>query len=100
MSLKTENSRRVAKSRPVCTGLYSLLLAILYLYFIKNLLKFTKSISCENEIYLLEIIKLISLSPCSRYNANFKLDQSVLVIHDSPLYYEISEDDHPPKHAQ
>jgi hypothetical protein len=33
-------------------------------------------------------------------NANFKLDQSVLAIHDSPLYYEISEDDHPPKHAQ
>jgi hypothetical protein len=28
------------------------------------------------------------------------LDQSVLAIHDSPLYYEISEDDHPPKHAQ
>jgi hypothetical protein len=24
----------------------------------------------------------------------------VLAIHDSPLYYEISEDDHPPKHAQ
>jgi hypothetical protein len=38
----------------------------------------------------------ISLSSCSRYNANFKLDQSVLAIHDSPLYYEISEDDHSP----
>ena len=38
----------------------------------------------------------ISLSSCSRYiNANFKLDQSVLTIHDSPLYYEITEDDHP-----
>jgi hypothetical protein len=37
----------------------------------------------------------ISLSPCSRYNANFKLDQSVLAIHDSPLYYEVSEEDHP-----
>jgi hypothetical protein len=37
----------------------------------------------------------ISLSSCSRYNANFKLDQSVLTIHDSPLYFEISEDDHP-----
>jgi hypothetical protein len=37
-------------------------------------------------------------SSCSRYNANFKLDQSVLAIHDSPLYYEISEDDHPPNH--
>jgi hypothetical protein len=40
----------------------------------------------------------ISLSSCSRYNATFKLDQSVLTIHDSPRYYEISEDDHPPKH--
>ena len=37
----------------------------------------------------------ISLSSCSRYNANFKLDQSVLAIHEGPLYYEISEDDHP-----
>jgi hypothetical protein len=37
----------------------------------------------------------ISLSSCSRYHANFKLDQPVLAIHDSPLYYEISEDDHP-----
>jgi hypothetical protein len=34
----------------------------------------------------------ISLSSGSRYNANFKLDQSVLAIHDSPLYYEISAD--------
>jgi hypothetical protein len=38
----------------------------------------------------------LSLPPCSRYDADFKLDQSVLAIHDSPLYYEISEDDHPP----
>jgi hypothetical protein len=38
----------------------------------------------------------ISLSSCSRqYNANFNLDQSVLAIYDSPLYYEVSEDDHP-----
>ena len=37
----------------------------------------------------------ISLSSCSRYNANFKLDQSVFAIYDSPLYFEISEDDHP-----
>jgi hypothetical protein len=36
----------------------------------------------------------ISLSSCSRYNANFKLDQSVSVIHDSHIF-EISEDDHP-----
>ena len=26
----------------------------------------------------------ISLSSCSRYNADFKLDQSVFAIHDSP----------------
>jgi hypothetical protein len=39
----------------------------------------------------------LSLPSCSRYNANFKQDQSVLAIRDSPLYYEISEDDHPPK---
>jgi hypothetical protein len=37
----------------------------------------------------------ISLSSCSRYNVNFKLDQSVFAIHDSLLYFEISEDDHP-----
>ena len=36
----------------------------------------------------------ISLSSCSRYNANFKLDQSVIAIHNSPLYFEISDDDH------
>jgi hypothetical protein len=28
----------------------------------------------------------ISLSSCSRYNANFKLDQSVFASYDSPLY--------------
>jgi hypothetical protein len=39
----------------------------------------------------------ISLSSCSRYNANFKLDQSVSAIRDSPPdFLEISEDDHPP----
>jgi hypothetical protein len=38
---------------------------------------------------------VISLSSCSRYNANFKLDQLVFAIHDSQLYFEISEDDHP-----
>jgi hypothetical protein len=36
----------------------------------------------------------ISLSWYSRYNANLKLDQSVFAIHDSPPYFEISEDDH------
>jgi hypothetical protein len=39
----------------------------------------------------------ILLSSCSRYNTNSKLDQSVLAIHDSPLYYEVREDDHPRK---
>jgi hypothetical protein len=29
----------------------------------------------------------ISLSSCSRYNANFKLDQSVSAIHESPPYF-------------
>jgi hypothetical protein len=29
----------------------------------------------------------ISLSSCSRYNANFKFDQSVSAIHDSPPYF-------------
>ena len=29
----------------------------------------------------------ISLSSCSRYNANFKFDQSVFAIHDSPPYF-------------
>ena len=28
-------------------------------------------------------------------SANFKFDQSVFAIHDSPLNFEISEDDHP-----
>ena len=32
--------------------------------------------------------------------ANFKLDQSVFAIHDNPLYFEISEDGNPPKHAR
>ena len=36
---------------------------------------------------------VISLSSCIR--AKYKLDQSVFAIHDSPLYFEISEDDHP-----
>jgi hypothetical protein len=42
----------------------------------------------------------ILLHSCSRYNANFKLDQSVSAIHDSPLYYEISDDDHAPNHRR
>jgi hypothetical protein len=68
-------------------------------------MKFTKCCKngSKNEIYLQEIYQTsnqemfaISLSSCSRYNANFKLDQSVSAIHDSPPYFEISEDDHPP----
>jgi hypothetical protein len=36
----------------------------------------------------------ISLSACSRYNENLKLEQTISVgFHDSPLYYESSEDD-------
>ena len=41
----------------------------------------------------------ISLSSCSRYNANFELHQSVFAIHHSSLYYEISENDHPSNKA-
>jgi hypothetical protein len=38
----------------------------------------------------------ISLSSCSRLiNVAFKLDQSVFAIHDSPIYFWISEDDQP-----
>ena len=38
---------------------------------------------------------VISLLSCSRYNANFKFDQSLFAIHDSALhnYFEINEDD-------
>jgi hypothetical protein len=65
-------------------------------FFLRKLLKFTKSCknASKNEICLQEIyqssnqeIFAISLSSCSRYNANFKLDQSVYAIHDSPPYF-------------
>ena len=65
-------------------------------FFMRKLLKFTKSCknASKNEIYLQEIHQssnqemfAIPLSSCSRYNANFKLDQSVSAIHDSPLYF-------------
>jgi hypothetical protein len=65
-------------------------------FFLRKLLKFTKSCknSSKNEMYLQEIYQssnqemfAISLSSCSRYNANFKLDQSVSAIHDSPPYF-------------
>jgi hypothetical protein len=54
---------------------------------------------CKNIEYIL-LMFAISLSSCNRYNKNVKLDQSVLAIHHSPLYYEISENDHPPKQRQ
>jgi hypothetical protein len=38
----------------------------------------------------------ISLSLFSRYNANFKFDQSVFAIMTVGHIFEISEDDHPP----
>jgi hypothetical protein len=59
---------------------------------------------CEqNEIYLQEIYQssnqemfAISLSSCSRYNANFKLDQSQCSLFMTVRHiFEISEDDHP-----
>ena len=59
---------------------------------------------CEqNDIYLQEIYQssnqemfAISLSSCSRYNANFKLDQSHCSLFMTIRYiFEISEDDHP-----
>jgi hypothetical protein len=65
-------------------------------FFLRKLLKFTKlgKNASKNEIYLQEIYQssnqemfAISLSSCSRYNANFKLDQSVSAIHDSPPYF-------------
>ena len=65
-------------------------------FFLRKLLKFTKSCknASKNEIYLPEIYQssnqemfAISLSSCSRYNVNFKLDQSVSAIHDSPPYF-------------
>jgi hypothetical protein len=58
----------------------------------QKVLKITKS--CKNTIYLQEMF-VISLSSCSRYNANFKFDKSMFAIHDSPLrtHFEINEDD-------
>jgi hypothetical protein len=57
----------------------------------------------KNEIYLQEIYQSsnqemfsISLSSCSRYNANFKLDQSQCSLFMTVRHiFEISEDDHP-----
>jgi hypothetical protein len=68
-------------------------------------LKFTKSYknASKNEIYLQEIHQssnqemfAISLSSCSRYNANFKLDQSQCSqFMTVRRIFEIREDDHP-----
>jgi hypothetical protein len=41
----------------------------------------------------------ISLSSCSRYNANIKLDQSVSAIHDSPPYF-LDQWGWPPTHSE
>ena len=74
-----------------------------------SFLKFTKSCknASKNEIYLQEIPReihqssnkemfSISLSSCSRYNANFKLDQSQCLLFMTVRHiFEISEDDHP-----
>ena len=70
-----------------------------------SFLKFTKSCknASKNEIYLQEIYQssnkemfAISLSSCSRYNANFKLDQSQCSLFMTVRHiFEISEDDHP-----
>jgi hypothetical protein len=53
-----------------------------------------KFVICRASTYLQEIYQssnqemfAISLSSCSRYNANSKLDQSVSAIHDSPPYF-------------
>jgi hypothetical protein len=70
-------------------------------------MKFTKSCknASKNEIYLQEIYHSsnqemfaaeISLSSCSRYNANFKLDQSQCSLFVTVRHiFEISEDDQP-----
>jgi hypothetical protein len=73
--------------------------------FFPPFLKFTKSCknASKNEIYLQEIYQssnqemfAISLSSCSRYNANFKLDQSQCSLFMTVRHiFEISEDDHP-----
>jgi hypothetical protein len=73
--------------------------------FALSFLKFTKSSknASKNEIDLQEIYQssnqemfAISLSSCSRYNANFKLDQSQCSLFMTVRHiFEISEDDHP-----
>jgi hypothetical protein len=73
--------------------------------FALSFLKFTKSCknASKNEIYLQEIYQssnqemfAISLSSCSRYNANFKLDQSQCSLFMTVRHiFDISEDDHP-----
>jgi hypothetical protein len=43
----------------------------------------------------------ISLSSCSRYNANFKLEQSQCSLFMTVRHnFDISEDDHPPNHSR
>jgi hypothetical protein len=49
---------------------------------LRKVLKFTKS--CKNTTW--KKCLLFRCRECSRYNANFKFDQSVFTIHDSPLH--------------
>jgi hypothetical protein len=92
----------IFKTKLIFVNVVSLLLAdSLALSF----LKFTKSCknAFKNEIYLQEIYQsskqemfAISLSSCSRYNANFKFDQSQCSLFMTVRHiFEISEDDHP-----
>ena len=46
-------------------------------------------------IFARKVYFAFSVSPNTRYNENFILDLSEFAIHDSPLCFEISEDDHP-----
>jgi hypothetical protein len=73
------------------TNLPSLTLATLLYSFrrflaLRKVLKFTKS--CKNTTCkkCLFIFRSFLCRQCSRYNANFKFDQSVFTIHDSPLH--------------
>jgi hypothetical protein len=49
---------------------------------LRKVLKFTKS--CRNTTC--KKCLLFCCRQCSRYNANFKFDQSLFIIHDSPLH--------------
>jgi hypothetical protein len=96
------NKINIYKNKLTFVNVGSLLLAD---SFALSFLKFTKSCknASRNVIYLQEIYQSsnqemfeISLSSCSRYNANFKLDQSQCSLFMTVRHiFEISEDDHP-----